>query len=62
MVAVSFSKKCFVCQKPVDQGNSTINKEFNLPVCNDCRGTDEEKKAIEELREGLAEGFVCGCI
>ncbi|MFA5329091.1 MAG: hypothetical protein WC384_14955 [Prolixibacteraceae bacterium] len=35
---------------------------INLPVCNECKGTDREKNAVDELLEGLADGFVCGCI
>lgn len=57
-----FTTKCFVCGKAVDAENSTRNKEVNLPVCDQCAGTEEENKAIAELREGMAEGFVCGCI
>lgn len=53
-------KKCFVCGN--NSANLTIQKSVNLPVCNQCIGTEAEKKAVEELLEGLAEGFVCGCI
>lgn len=57
-----FARQCFVCGKAVDPGKADKNLQFNLPVCNDCKGTDREKEAIAELLEGMAEGFVCGCI
>lgn len=57
-----FANRCFVCGKEVDPQIVERNKQFNLPVCADCKGTDTEKKAIEDLLEGMAEGFVCGCI
>lgn len=57
-----FTKKCFVCQTPIQSDKYTIELSINLPVCNDCRGTDDEKKAIQTLLEGMADGFVCGCI
>jgi hypothetical protein len=57
-----FSNHCFVCGREVDPQLTERNHQLNLPVCSDCAGTDAEKKAIDELNEGLAEGFVCGCI
>lgn len=57
-----FSNHCFVCGKETDPQNTKMNKQFNLPVCKKCDGTDQEKRAVEELLEGMAEGFVCGCI
>lgn len=57
-----FANRCFVCGIEVDPQIVEKNKQFNLPVCADCKGTDNEKKAIEDLLEGMAEGFVCGCI
>lgn len=57
-----FANRCFVCGKEVDPQIIEKNKQFNLPVCADCKGTDNEKKAIEDLLDGMAEGFVCGCI
>lgn len=57
-----FSKQCFVCGHEVDPETAAINSQLNLPVCDNCAGTDAEKKAFDELMEGLAEGFVCGCI
>lgn len=57
-----FSSICFVCGQPVDPSDSLKNEELNLPVCRDCKGSEREKQAISELRDGMAEGFVCGCI
>lgn len=57
-----FANHCFVCGKEVNPETVDKNVQFNLPVCPDCKGTDNEKKAIEQLLEGMAEGFVCGCI
>ncbi len=57
-----FFNRCFVCQKELDPALAKRNRQLNLPVCDDCEGTESEKKAVEELNEGLAEGFVCGCI
>lgn len=57
-----FANQCFVCGKKIDSTACKINIQFNLPVCDDCHGTDREKAAIDELMEGMAEGFVCGCI
>jgi len=59
---VDFINQCFVCGKEVDPLKSTKNMQFNLPVCDDCKDTDREKKATDELLDGMAEGFVCGCI
>jgi NAD-dependent SIR2 family protein deacetylase len=57
-----FARKCFVCGKNVDPETTDKNPQFNLPVCDNCKGTDREKEAIAQLLEGMAEGFVCGCI
>jgi ribosome-binding protein aMBF1 (putative translation factor) len=57
-----FANHCFACGKEVDPQTTEKNKQFNLPVCSSCKDTDEEKKAINDLLEGMAEGFVCGCI
>jgi len=57
-----FSNQCFVCGIEIDPLDSKKNKQLNLPVCNDCSETDREKSAIEDYLEGMAEGFVCGCI
>jgi len=53
---------CFVCGKENNLQTTKKNQQLNLPVCDDCSGTDEEKKAVNELTEGMADGFVCGCI
>ncbi len=54
--------KCFVCEKEVDPETSSRNPAVNLPVCANCKGSDNEKKKEAELLEGMADGFVCGCI
>jgi hypothetical protein len=59
---MDFSNQCFVCGKEVDPLETEKNLQINLPVCNECKGTDREKNAVDELLEGLADGFVCGCI
>ena len=56
------TKKCFVCDNHVDNQNSSINVLVNLPVCNDCKNTGNEKMKEAEFLDSLAEGFVCGCI
>lgn len=57
-----FRKMCFVCKKEVNNSNSRLNLEVNLPVCNLCEGTKKEKDTVEEYLEGLADDLVCGCI
>lgn len=57
-----FSNQCLACGKDIDPEHTPKNKQLNLPVCSDCQGTDREKKAIDEHLEGMADGFVCGCI
>lgn len=57
-----FHNHCFVCGKETDPVICSKNIQLNLPVCESCKDTDEEKKAVDELIEGMAEGFVCGCI
>lgn len=61
-IMIEFSKKCFVCETELEAESFSINQEINLPVCNKCKGSDEEKEAVKDLTEGLADGFVCGCI
>lgn len=56
------SKKCFVCKNPVPETVYDLNVEVNMPVCKNCKGTDEEKKMVEEMLDSLADGLVCGCI
>ena len=55
-------KKCFVCSEPVDNVSYELNKEVNMPVCNNCKGTEKEKEIVEEMLDSLADGLVCGCI
>lgn len=57
-----FLNHCFVCGKEIDPQTTKKNMEINLPVCDECSGTEEEKKAVADLTEGMADGFVCGCI
>ena len=57
-----FASKCFVCQKMIDPQNTLKNKDLNLPVCTHCSGSDQELEKVNELKEGLADDFVCGCI
>jgi len=56
-----FSRKCFVCEYELSEIKHK-NKETNLPVCEKCIGTEEEKKKVKEALDSLADGFVCGCI
>jgi len=53
---------CFVCGKPLLAKSISYHPKVNLPVCDACRGSEPEAVKVEELLEGLAEGFVCGCI
>lgn len=57
-----FSNTCFVCGAAVGAGRFSVNREVGLPVCEQCKGSDAEKEAVKKLIEGLADGFVCGCI
>lgn len=57
-----FLTQCFVCGIEVDRDSTGKNKQLNLPVCDDCRDTEKELNAVQELNEGMADGFVCGCI
>ncbi|SMO81433.1 hypothetical protein SAMN06265379_108120 [Saccharicrinis carchari] len=57
----NFSTKCFVCDKKLEQAKLK-NKVTNLPVCNQCKDTEEEKAKEKEVLDSLADGFVCGCI
>jgi len=53
---------CFVCEKPVLTKDFSYHSKVNLPVCDLCSGSEPEAEKIKELLEGLAEGFVSGCI
>lgn len=57
-----FQNHCFVCDAPVDAQKTAKNKALNLPVCENCKDTDQEKQAVDAMNDGMAEGFVCGCI
>jgi hypothetical protein len=51
-----------VCQASEEDKLLLIHPQVMLPVCLDCHNTDSEKQKVDELLEGLADGFVCGCI
>ena len=59
---IEFSNKCFVCNSELTDLSFSVNMGTNLPVCDKCKGTNEEKEAVAKIIEGLADGFVCGCI
>jgi ribosome-binding protein aMBF1 (putative translation factor) len=61
-VMTDFANRCFVCGTEIDPAVAHKNKQVNLPVCRECEGTDRETEVVAELLEGMAEGFVCGCI
>jgi len=54
--------KCFVCGIEVSKENSELNIEVNLPVCEYCKGSNNEKKTVKEFLDSLADGLVCGCV
>jgi hypothetical protein len=56
-----FAKKCFVCEKQL-KNIKHKNQVTMLPVCDDCIGTEDEKKKEQDALNSLADGFVCGCI
>lgn len=58
----NLDKKCFVCEKQVDKEDSTLNLVVNMPVCGECKNTQNEKLKEAELLDSLADGLVCGCI
>jgi len=53
---------CFSCENPVIGTTFSINTRVNLPVCDNCKDSDKERTAEQELLKSLAEDFVCGCI
>ncbi len=53
---------CFVCGSEIDPSTVNKNPKVNLPVCKQCEGTEEEHLKETELLDGMADGFVCGCI
>lgn len=57
-----FKNKCFVCKKKIDPDTTQRNLIVNLPVCNNCKGTDKEKVKEEEYLDSLADDLICGCI
>ncbi|MDD2381698.1 MAG: hypothetical protein WCY58_07830 [Mariniphaga sp.] len=55
-------RTCFVCKKSLQEEDFELNKEVYLPVCSKCKGTDAEKRTVEEYLDSMADGLVCGCI
>lgn len=53
---------CFVCKDKNKKNNFELNIEVNLPVCNNCKGTEKEAQTVKEYLASLADDFVCGCI
>ncbi len=53
---------CFVCEASFHSADIKYHAEVNLPVCKACSGTNAEAHKVKLLLEGLADGFVCGCI
>ena len=53
---------CFVCKKEINNVTTSRNLTVNLLVCDQCKGTKNEKEAEEEYLDSLADGLVCGCI
>lgn len=58
----NFSTQCFVCQKKIDPSRVSKNKALNLPVCDQCKDSDEEKQMVNNLNDEMGDGFICGCI
>ncbi len=56
-----FSRKCFVCGMELETIKQK-NQVTNLPVCDACKGTEEEKIKEQEALDSLADGLICGCI
>jgi hypothetical protein len=54
--------KCFVCDVSINDNDLSYHKQILLPVCPDCKNSEKEQQKAKELLEGLADGFVCGCI
>jgi hypothetical protein len=55
-------KICFVCGAAGKETGFTLNTAVMMPVCDACKGTDEEKRKETELLDSLADGLFCGCI
>jgi hypothetical protein len=58
----SIKDTCFVCKTPLSKATSSINVVVNMPVCEKCKGSKQEKIIEKEVLDSLADGFVCGCI
>ena len=53
---------CFVCKAAITPETSSLNTTVNMPVCDLCKGSKQEKIEEKEVLDSLADGFVCGCI
>ena len=47
---------------PVSHDTYELNMDVNMPVCSNCKETDQEKNEVEEMLDSLADGLICGCI
>lgn len=59
---ITETNQCFVCGTNQATQLFSTNKRTNLPVCQNCKGTEDEIKAENDALDSLSEGFVCGCI
>ncbi len=62
MTEKKFNSKCFVCKTEINSKSTERNKEILLPVCNSCKGSENEKRMVENYLDSLADDLVCGCI
>ena len=58
----NFKNRCFVCKEEIDPAVTKRNIIVNLPVCDNCKGTDKEKVTEAEYLDSLADDLICGCI
>ncbi|TRX64260.1 hypothetical protein [Carboxylicivirga sp. M1479] len=56
------SFRCFVCEQNINSVDVHYHSKVNMPICSACNNTLEEREKVNELLDGLADGFVCGCI
>lgn len=61
-MSASSPRLCFVCEKAILSDDIFYHPKVNLPICDDCCGSESETAKVGELLEGLAEGLICGCI
>lgn len=55
-------KSCFICSTDLSPQHSYINPKVNLYVCDNCKGTEEEKRKEREFLLDMGSGFTVGCI